>query len=54
MEPRDWLWLGSLLIGGFVVWQNSNISLAVERLRSELIERIAKTEGDVKALSAKQ
>ena len=54
MQPHDWLWLLSIAVGGFVAWQNLTIRAAILDLKIELIERIAKTEGDVKVLSAKQ
>jgi len=54
VQPRDWLWLASLALGAFVAWQNQAIQLGIERLRSELLERIAKAKRDVKALQARR
>jgi len=51
-QLKDWLWVASLGVGAFIAYQNVNISLAIERLRTELSNRIGKVEGDVKVLKA--
>lgn len=54
MDVRDYLWLGSLVFGAINAWQAKNIVEAILTLKLELVERIARTEGDVKALSVEK
>jgi hypothetical protein len=44
----------SVVIAAFNAWQNKCIELAIEKLRSSLVERIAKAEGRLDALAARQ
>jgi hypothetical protein len=54
----SWLGLGMVIasggIGALNAWQNKCIELAIEKLRSSLIERIALAEGQLTALTARQ
>lgn len=52
MTPHDWLWVASLAFGAWNAYQNMSIQNAILSLKVELSDRIAKTEGDVKALQA--
>jgi hypothetical protein len=46
--------IASGAIGALNAWQNKCIELAIEKLRSSLIERIALAEGQLTALTARQ
>lgn len=52
MNWQGWVLLGSLAVSAFNAWQNKSIELAIEKLRSALVERIAKAEGQIEGLRA--
>ncbi|MGH9345063.1 MAG: hypothetical protein ACRD19_15045 [Terriglobia bacterium] len=52
MIQHDFLWLAVLAIGAINAWLTKSIKTEILLLKLDLIERIAKTEGDVKALRA--
>jgi hypothetical protein len=53
----NWLTLGvtivTLFVAGITAWQNQSIHSAILQLKLDLIERISRTEGDVKVLQTK-
>jgi hypothetical protein len=53
MNPHDWLWIASLGVTVFNAWQNKSIQNAILTLKLDLVDRIAKCEGDIKALQAR-
>ena len=54
MTPHDLLLLLSLGFGALNAWQSKSIQNAILALKAELIDRIGKSEGDIKALEARR
>lgn len=54
MNLHDLLWLAALAFGAYNAWLSKTTKNEVLTLKLDLVERIAKTEGDVKALKAVQ
>ena len=52
MNWHDWIIVASVAVGAFNSWQNKSIELAIEKLRSALVERIARAEGQLDTLKA--
>lgn len=53
MSGRDWIWVASLVVTVFNAWQNKSIQNAILALKLDMVERIAKCEGDIRALQAR-
>jgi len=54
MTPQTGLLLASLVIAALNAWLTKNIREAILQLKLDLVERIAKTEADVKVLQAQK
>lgn len=52
MNPHDLLWLAALGMGAWNAWLTRGTRNEILTLKLDLVERIAKVEGDVKALKA--
>jgi hypothetical protein len=52
MSPQVWLTVVTLIVGALNAWQSANIRNAILGLNLQLSERIARAEGDIKAMQA--
>jgi hypothetical protein len=53
VTAQNWLWLATIAFGAWNAWQNKSIQNAVLALKLDLVDRIGKCEGDIKALQAR-